>query len=82
MYRHIDLAVFIEILRHNPEPLTTRRIAELAGCSWNTAERYLFLLERVGKLTHKTSSGPKGQIHFWRLAGEKDIRMVEAKAKS
>jgi hypothetical protein len=82
VYRHIDLQVFIEIVRGNTEPLTTRRVAELAGCSWNTAERWLFVLERMGKLTHETSTGPKGQIHLWRLAGEKDIRMVEAKAKS
>jgi hypothetical protein len=72
----------MEIVRNNPEPLTTRRIAELAGCSWNTAERWLFVLERVGRLTHETSSGPKGQIHLWRLASDRDIRMVEAKAKS
>jgi len=76
------LQAFIEIVRNNPEPLTTKRIAELAGCSWNTAERWLFVLERVGKLTHETSTGPKGQIHLWRLAGDRDIRMVEAKAKS
>ena len=72
----------MEIVRNNPEPLTTRRIAELAKCSWNTAERYLFLLEHVGKLAHETSTGPKGQIHLWRLAGEKNVRMVETKAKS
>jgi response regulator of citrate/malate metabolism len=72
----------MEIVRDNPEPLTTRRIAELAGCSWNTAERYLFLLEKIGNLTHETSTGPKGQIHLWRLAGDNNIRMVEAKAKS
>ena len=81
MYRHVDLGIFIEIIRNNPEPLTTRRISELAGCSWNTAERYLFLFERVGKLTHETASGPKGQIHLWRLAGEKNVRMVEAKTQ-
>ena len=82
MYRHIDLELFIQVIGSNPEPLTTARIAELAGCSWNTAERYLFLLEQVGKLTHETSSGPKGQIHLWRLAGERDIRMVEKKTQS
>lgn len=82
MYKHIDLELFIQIIRTNPEPLTTARIAELAGCSWNTAERYLFLLERVDRLSHETSSGPKGQIHLWRMAGDGDIRMVEKKTQS
>jgi DNA-binding IclR family transcriptional regulator len=82
VYRHIDLQVFLEIINNNPEPLTTQRIAKLAGCSWNTAERWLSVLERTGKLTHETSSGPKGQFHLWRLAGERNVRMVEAKAQS
>jgi len=38
---------------------TTGRIARLAGISWNTAEKYLYRLERKGWIVRKQRRGDR-----------------------